>query len=187
MVIVRKIKKILNIFETKKEGFTEVVVKTLKPFKSEIKVYVKDNKIHTSPNLNGSEFTLHGEGLLYSIKDALFPIISESLIEHNKVYGTLKRTSDITDGQLLELEDDPERMIGKTVKIVATDDNFPSDIIITHPTIKGQYVVDLDDVEYTDEDGKIFKQAVLFWDIELDQGTPSDEFEVPVEFEEELK
>jgi hypothetical protein len=27
----------------------------------------------------------------------------------------------------------------------------------------------------------------LFWDIELDQGTPSDEFEVPVEFEEELK
>jgi hypothetical protein len=173
----------INVGDT---GYTLLKTKVYKPFLiySYIYFYMLEEK-------NG-EHLISGykdfrKSFRVSKEESYKDVVIENLVElvihyllDNGVYGVLKPGElSITDGQLNGPNDIYSDAFYKSVVITGYDEQYDGDIYISYPLWKGQFVVDLDDLMYHDENDKLFKKYMIARSIEMDEWTDFDSFEYP--------
>lgn len=184
-----EIKKEFNIEEIKVKytDYTLLKVEVLKPFRLPFYIYFymvkdNDNDLFISGYKDFRRYFLVGtkfESYEKVVEDNLVELVLHSLIDDG-VYGILKPEElSITDGQLNHEDDVYSDAHNKKVWVEGYDEQYDGDIFISSIYWKKQFVVDLDDLIYENEEGKLFKQYMVARSIEMDEWTGMDSFEYP--------
>jgi hypothetical protein len=183
-----EIKKDFNVDGIKVSGteYRLLKVEVFKPFRIPFYIYLymvedNDNNFLISgykdfrKRFIADDFESHKK----VIEENLVELVLHSLID-NGVYGILEPVEmSIRDGQLNHEDDVYSDAHNKKVWVNGYDEQYDGDIFISSIYWKGQFVVDLDDLEYNSEEGKLFKQYMVARSIEMDEWTDFDSFEYP--------